>query len=225
MSIMPRFSLRTILVLAVVFSGAALSTAHAQTLVGDAAHGGQLTTGANPPCSSCHGPDGAGIAAAGFPRIAGHSALYVAKQLNDFASGTRASPIMGPIAKALSAQDVADVSAYYAGKPNVPWTPEKADAKLVLTGKTIATLGDAKAGVQACANCHGPDGRGEAPYNPPLQGQGSTYITAQLNAWRQGTRHNDSGELMSGLAKRLTPADVAAVSAYFASLPVSKDAN
>jgi cytochrome c553 len=225
MSTMPRSPIRAFATVAVVLFAASLPVVRAQTPVADAAHGEQLAVNSVPPCASCHGPDGAGMPAAGFPRIVDHSPEYIAKQLSDFASGTRASPIMGSIAKALSAQDIADVSTYYAEKSHVGWTAEKADAKLILTGKTIANLGDAKAGVQACGNCHGPDGRGEAPYNPPLRGQSAAYITAQLNAWRQGTRHNDSGELMSGLAKRLTPADITAVSAYFASLPAPKTAD
>ncbi len=225
MSTMPRSSTRAFAAVAIALFAASLSVVQAQTPVADAAHGGQLATNSTPPCASCHGPDGAGMPAAGFPRLVGLSPEYMAKQLADFASGTRASPIMSSIAKALSAQDIADVSAYYAVKSPVAWTAEKADAKLILTGKTIANLGDAKAGVQACGNCHGPDGRGEAPYNPPLRGQSAAYITAQLNAWRQGTRHNDNGELMSGLARRLTPADITAVSAYFASLPAPKAAD
>ncbi|MDC6690008.1 c-type cytochrome, partial [Leclercia adecarboxylata] len=57
--------------------------------------------GANPAamaCGTCHGADGMGMAAAGFPRLAGIDAGYMRKQLADFRSGTRANPIMQPIA-------------------------------------------------------------------------------------------------------------------------------
>ncbi|SEH68089.1 Cytochrome c553 [Stutzerimonas xanthomarina] len=63
--------------------------------------------GANPAamaCITCHGAEGEGMAAAGFPRLAGLPAGYMRKQLGDFASGARANPTMQPIAAALSAE-------------------------------------------------------------------------------------------------------------------------
>jgi cytochrome c553 len=38
------------------------------------------------PCLSCHGPDGAGNAAAGFPRLAGLNAAYLERQLHSYHS-------------------------------------------------------------------------------------------------------------------------------------------
>jgi cytochrome c553 len=43
------------------------------------------------PCMTCHGPDGAGIAPAGYPRITGLDAAYLAKQLRDCRGGKRRS--------------------------------------------------------------------------------------------------------------------------------------
>lgn len=51
--------------------------------------GGNPETGV-PACSGCHNPAGQGIAAAGFPRLAGQHADYIAAQLNKFANGYRA---------------------------------------------------------------------------------------------------------------------------------------
>lgn len=51
--------------------------------------------GANPAamaCGTCHGADAMGMAAAGFPRLAGISAGYTRKQLEDFRSGARSNP-------------------------------------------------------------------------------------------------------------------------------------
>ncbi len=45
-------------------------------------------------CLGCHGPDGKGIAAAGFPRLAGLSAGYLSKQLADFRNGSRKQAVM-----------------------------------------------------------------------------------------------------------------------------------
>ena len=57
-------------------------------------------------CVACHGADGMGLAPAGFPRLAGLSADYLSKQLHDFQSGKRVSPVMQPLAKALTALGV-----------------------------------------------------------------------------------------------------------------------
>jgi len=70
-------------------------------------------------------------------------------------------------------------------------------------------------GASACNNCHGPGGSGEPPAIPLLAGQFDPYIAAQLRDWRDGTRKNDGGQQMAGLAKRLDDRDIAAVAAYY----------
>lgn len=55
--------------------------------------------GANPTalaCVTCHGANGEGMAAGGFPRLAGLSAAYMRKQLEDIRSGARSAPVMQP---------------------------------------------------------------------------------------------------------------------------------
>src|SRR6266850_4946069 len=74
----------------------------------------QGTAAGAPPCAQCHAFNGVSDASGAFPRLAGQSAYYLAGQLRDFASGVRASAIMTPIAKALSPDDIADVTAYFA---------------------------------------------------------------------------------------------------------------
>ncbi len=69
---------------------------------------------AAPPCEACHGAHGEGMAAAHVPRIAGQSADYLKKQLDDYAAGTRDNPIMANFAKALSQQQRAKFAARYA---------------------------------------------------------------------------------------------------------------
>src|ERR1700676_2586032 len=72
------------------------------------------TVSVNAPCDSCHGANGEGMAAAHVPRIAGQSAEYLKKQLDDYAAGTRDNPIMANFAKALSGQQRAKFAARYA---------------------------------------------------------------------------------------------------------------
>ncbi|UII71674.1 cytochrome c4 [Pseudomonas sp. HN11] len=82
--------------------------------------GGDLEKGL-PACTGCHSPNGAGIAAAGFPHLSGQHATYIAKQLTDFRreEAGRANDgdtaIMRTIARKLSDEDIAAVSSYIQG--------------------------------------------------------------------------------------------------------------
>lgn len=88
-------------------------------------------------------------------------------------------------------------------------------------GKQIATSG-APNGVAACASCHGAQGEGMAASNfPRIAGQSQLYLSRQLTSYATGSRDNP---VMSPIAKTLTPPQIEAVSAYYASLaaPVPK---
>lgn len=168
-------------------------------------------------CQSCHGADGAGMAAANFPRLAGLNAGYLSKQLHDFTNGTRTNPIMQPIVKALSVKEAQDVAAYYAAQ-QAPHTAPNVDAGVLEEGKKLVELGDWDKTVPACIKCHGPGARGVGKNFPALAAQHASYIEAQLNAWKQGTRKNDPDQLMKGIAERLSMDQIKAVAAYLASM-------
>ncbi|MAT66590.1 MAG: cytochrome c4 [Gammaproteobacteria bacterium] len=170
-------------------------------------------------CVSCHGADGAGNPAAGFPRLAGLSDQYLSKQLRDYSQGTRSNPVMQPIAAALEQQQRLDVAAYYAGQAPASNADEAAPPD---AGRTLALRGDWDNTIPACVSCHGPGGRGIPPDFPPLAGQHASYIQSQLEAWRKGTRHNDANNLMRVVAERLTQTQIQAVSEYFAAQPAVK---
>ena len=70
-----------------------------------------------PACIACHGARGEGLAAAGFPRLAGQPQAYLLKQLQDFSTGKRKNDQMEPIARALSAPQKSDAADYYASLP------------------------------------------------------------------------------------------------------------
>ncbi len=170
------------------------------------------------PCEACHGARGEGVAAARVPRLAGQSADYLRKQLDDYAHGTRDNPIMRNFAAALSGQRRAELAARYA-QMSAPFVAQrKTDAASLARGHQLASQGDEAKRVQACNSCHGPDGSGVAHSAPYLAGQSAEYLAAALTAFRQGTRQNDAGELMRSIARRLDEFDVAAVSGYYAGL-------
>jgi len=174
------------------------------------------------PCIACHGVDGAGQAQAGNPRLAGLDAAYLQKQLDDFASGARASAVMRPTAGALSADERHALAVYYSrlplprslARPAAPVPP--ADG----LGARLATRGDWDRDVPGCVQCHGPGGVGVGAHFPPLAGQPAAYIAAQLRAWQQGTRHNDPLQLMQHLSAALNAQDIQAVSVWFAAQPL-----
>ena len=173
-------------------------------------------------CQACHGAHGEGIADGDRPRIAGQSAYYLDKQLRDFASGARDNPIMGGIAKTLNVQTRSRLAAYFAALP-VP-APLKSAAPTVaqsLRGHQLAIEGSESRRVQACNNCHGPEGSGVALSAPGLAGQLAPYLAAQLKSWQRGGRKNDVGSLMTAVATRLDDADIASVTSYYASLDPS----
>ena len=70
-------------------------------------------------CLACHGPSGDGNPAAKYPALKGQHADYTAKQLRDYAAGTRMTDgktsIMRDIAARLSAEDIEALSSYVQG--------------------------------------------------------------------------------------------------------------
>ncbi|WP_089153015.1 c-type cytochrome [Thalassotalea crassostreae] len=73
--------------------------------------------------------------------------------------------------------------------------------------------GKAKSAV--CAACHGANGVSAIPMYPNLAGQKEAYLVKQLKDFKNGTRKDP---VMAGMAIPLTDADIANLSAYYASL-------
>jgi cytochrome c553 len=170
-------------------------------------------------CQACHGAQGEGMVAGERPRIAGQTAYYLEKQLRDFANGSRESAIMTPIAKTLSDADRSKVAAYFAALRVPAALPGKPPtATQAVRGHQLAIEGTEAERVQACDNCHGPEGSGVSYSAPTLAGQLAPYLATQLKSWQQGTRRNDAGNLMQSVASRLNETDIAAVTSYYASL-------
>lgn len=194
------------------------------------------------PCITCHAPDGKGMPAAGFPRLAGLPADYIAKQLRDFRAGTRENPIMQPIASALSDEEISAVANAYAARPKVNVVTPPTDRPIQGTGAWIALRGAWDRNIPECTLCHGPAGIGVGSTFPPLAGQSALYLEAQLKAWKGiavesaakrpskkqvkivATRRNDPNGLMQHIAADLSDAEIKAVAEYFASFGDSNEA-
>jgi thiosulfate dehydrogenase len=173
---------------------------------------------------SCHGTDGSGNAAAGYPGLAGLNADYLAKQLHDFTTDKRHNAIMSPMAKALSKDDIDAVSAYYAAMKRPSPAQSSISDDDAAIARSLVQYGDwSNRGLPACSQCHGPKGEGVGQHFPELAGQNANYIKAQLQGWQKGTRSNSPLQLMKSVAGKLTDTEINAVAAYYAILPGKPD--
>ena len=86
---------------------------------GEALYRGGNSANGTAACIACHGPTGRGNPAAKYPALRGQHADYTAKQLKDYASGTRQTDgktrVMRDIAATLSKEDIAALSSYVQG--------------------------------------------------------------------------------------------------------------
>lgn len=169
----------------------------------------------NSVCAACHTVTGNSTAAAN-PKIAGHTAEYISKQLHDFKSGERKSPVMAGIVAKLSPQDMENLAAYFSVQQPKPGTSK--NQELAMIGEKIYRGGVQGAGVPACASCHGAQGAGIPTQFPRLAGQHADYTYGQLNAFRLNTRNNDAAKMMRTISQKMTDADMKAVAAYIQGL-------
>jgi cytochrome c553 len=146
------------------------------------------------------------------------AAIY--KQLDDFRSGKRRSGVMEAVAKTLSAQDSADVAAFFAAQKNGLPTPAHEHSPESWRGlrdsdptKHLVYVGDQARGIPPCAACHGPNGYTLGA--PTLQGQHTDYIERQLASFAQGLRQNDIFERMRMIAKQLTTDEMQALAGFY----------
>jgi cytochrome c553 len=188
--------------------------------------------GEAPPCLSCHGEQGLGDDNMGTPRLAGQGFTYLRKQLYEFAADRRTDTTMGVmngIAKALSDQDKADISAYefsvhqdaLASSSNLDEIKKAGTVPVGERhlGKGIVLYGIPAQDVPACSSCHQFNGRGALPVYPTIGGQRYVYLVNQLKKWRDGSRANDPLAQMRAVASKLKDEDIYNVAAYLTSAP------
>jgi cytochrome c553 len=103
---------------------------------------------------------------------------------------------------------VRDLAAYYAYLPRAS-TPHPAAGeppRIVVSGAPLR-------GIAPCGACHGEvDSKASAAW---LEGQPAVYLHTQLEAFATGARHNDIGEQMRNIARRMTAAEIGAASEFY----------
>src|ERR1700723_3318315 len=162
-------------------------------------------------CQACHGANGNSTNPE-WPSLAGLGAAYIGEQLKNFKDGKRTNAVMAPNAAALSADNMADLGAYFASLPN---TGLEADPSYWQAGEKLYRGGDPARAIPACMACPGPTARGNQPAKfPALRGQQSVYVTKQLNDYASGARTTGPNGIMETIAKRLSPEDIRNLASY-----------
>jgi cytochrome c553 len=152
-------------------------------------------------CSACHGADGKPTNIA-TPIIWGQKENYLYKELHDFHSGERFNPIMSPMVKSFSLDDLRKVATYFAAKS---WPEKQADAP----------AGSPPEGIAMCKACHGQNFEGGAPA-PRLAGLSYDYLIGAMRSFADGKRTNNLD--MPGFMKALTDNQREAIARYLSSL-------
>jgi len=176
-------------------------------------------------CAACHGRQGEGTNNDYFPRLAGKPAGYLMNQLVAFRDGRRRYPPMNYLLEYQSDSYLQKIAEYFAAlrPPPSQQTTTDVGSAVLARGRLLVTDGDQARGVPACSGCHGPKLTGMEPGIPGLVGLHKSYISAQLGAFRYGTRTAAEPDCMQLVAASLTESDVTAVAAWLASLPIPPD--
>jgi len=177
-------------------------------------------------CAPCHGDKGQGTNDVYFPRLAGKPAGYLYNQLLAFRSGRRKYPPMNYLLEFLPDPYLRDMADYFTSQhPPLPApAPSDVSPEVLKRGAALVAHGDASRQIPACASCHGLALTGMEPAIPGLLGLRAAYVSAQLGAWRYGTRTATAPDCMQIVAGHLSEADVTAVAAWLATRPAPADA-
>jgi cytochrome c553 len=176
-------------------------------------------------CAACHGAEGQGTDNDYFPRLAGKPTDYLFNQLLAFKEGRRRYPPMNYLLQYQSDDYLRALATYFSAlrPPATPPTLPTISDSILARGRTLVAEGDPAHSIPACSGCHGPKLTGMEPAIPGLVGLRSNYISAQLGAFRYGTRTAAAPDCMQIVAASLPESDVTAVAAWLASLPVPAD--
>jgi cytochrome c553 len=173
-------------------------------------------------CTLCHGPQGKSGPDGYYPRLAGKPAGYLLNQLHNFKAGRRQYAPMQHLLAPLDDAYLAEIAQYFS-KLDISYPAPAvtaATAALMMRGKTIAQSGDKALQIPACVQCHGIALTGVEPFAPGLVGLPRDYLNAQLGSWQTGQRKAYAPDCMAQISKRLSDADVHAVTTWLSSQSV-----
>jgi cytochrome c553 len=193
---------------------AAVSTAQAQDIKGDAAAGAKL----NASCIGCHGIHGYQSSfpeVHRVPMISGQNAKYIIAALNAYKKGERKHGTMHAIAASLSDQDIANLAAYY--EKHGQSMPADDDAAAAPSPAVAALLAKG-----ACVSCHGVNFSKpiDGAY-PKIAGQHADYLYVAMKSYKiEGNPMiGRSNAIMVAQMKQFSSKELRLLADYIGSLP------
>ena len=165
-------------------------------------------------CAGCHGVHGEG-SSTGVPRLAGQNVEYLSHALSLFKAGTRASPIMQPIAQGLSDADIQALAEYFSGQ-SAPLVDAKAavSSSLFEAGKQLVATGPVR-----CFECHGARGQGNGARYPSIAGQPARFVVDRIHEFQQRARlKTPQPGTMTSVSTMLSEDQIQAYAAYLSGL-------
>lgn len=209
---------KSLFVAVLAMSSAAYAAEEQKVLKADPAKGEALYTNGDAgrgiaACASCHGAAGNSTIVQN-PKLAAQHETYLYKQLVEFKTPARANPIMTPIAKALTDDEMKHLAAYLNLQAQKPGAAKNKET--IQLGRKIYLGGIAEKNVPACAACHSPNGVGIPGQFARVAGQHQEYTAEQLVKFRSGERNNSAQ--MTAIASRLSDSEIKAVADYIAGL-------
>jgi cytochrome c553 len=199
------------LLLLLTASGITLS-ALAQDIKGDPVAGSHK----NALCVGCHGIKGFHTAFPStykVPKLSGQSAPYITAALQGYQSGERKHPSMRTLSASLTAQDVADLAAYYESTGTGVTLPARVESTNAKAAELITKGG--------CVGCHGENfSKPLAPTYPKIAGQHADYVFVALKAYKTNDKPmmGRGNPIMGGIAKQFSNAELKVLADYVGSL-------
>jgi DmsE family decaheme c-type cytochrome len=161
-------------------------------------------------CAACHGDRGISKTP-GTPSLVGLETQYLVAAMKAYASGQRKNAVMKALLSGVGDAELNNMAIYYAQQ-----TPARAPTP---------SVGDAAAGKSAaavCLGCHVAQGASPNPAWPSLAGQDAKYLADATEAYKDGSR---SDETMKAIVASLDRQTFNNIAAYYASLTPEEPAS
>ena len=161
-------------------------------------------------CAACHGDRGISRTP-GTPSLVGLETQYLVAAMKAYASGQRKNAVMKALLTGVGEAELNNMAIYYAQQaPSRAPTPSVGDAA---AGKSAGAV---------CVGCHVAQGASPNPAWPSLAGQDAKYIADATEAYKDGSR---SDETMKAIVASLDRQTINNIAAYYASLAPEQPAS
>ena len=152
-------------------------------------------------CAGCHGNTGVSQIP-GIPSLIGFDPKYLVEAMKAYKTGQRKHDTMKSMLTPVNDAAINNLALFYALQPAARTkTPVAGDAA---AGKDAAA---------SCGGCHGDLGVSGSPATPSLAGQDAQYLVVALQAYKAGTR---ADETMKGMTTALDENAMKNLSAFYA---------